>query len=84
MIGRALCWMGVHGPEWFGYGAGVGSMRNQSKAPGHRACGLCGAQWLASEGVGNGPYRVLVWQRINSHDDRRQAAARQESVNLEI
>lgn len=63
-IALLFCRLGLHGPDWFGWGAGVGSPRNQSVAPGHRRCGHCGAEWVVYERVTNHPMRSIGWEKI--------------------
>jgi len=67
MIGsvkKLACKLGVHGPNWGGYGVTNQSVRNAIVGPCHRRCKLCGAEWAGYEIETNRPYRVLAWERI--------------------
>ena len=59
-----MCRLGMHGPEWGGYGIRNQSPANASLGPGRRRCTHCGAEWAAYEAVSNRPHRVLAWVRI--------------------
>ena len=63
-LALVFCRLGVHGPDWFGHGHGVSSPRNYSKAPGHRMCQHCGAEWFAYETVSNSPRRTMAWDQV--------------------
>jgi hypothetical protein len=61
VIGALLCFLGFHGPDWFGWG---GHRRASRTAPFERTCECCGAVWRGTE-VNTRNYRILGgWERV--------------------
>lgn len=69
-VSKLACQLGVHGPEWFGYGIDNSTPRNYNVGPGHRRCTMCGKEWGAYEGISRGPYRKIEWGVIKEGDLR--------------
>lgn len=66
LLSKLLCKLGMHGPDWFGYGPNASGNRNYRIGSLHRGCDVCGAEWVGSEGEGKS-YRYFIWERIKTN-----------------
>ena len=76
---RLFCRLGVHGPDWFGAGAGVSTPRNYSVAPGHRRCTHCGTEFFAYETDERYDRVTMAWEEVTPMRALAEAAARAEA-----
>lgn len=58
---KLLCWLGLHGPVWFGHD---NSERSRFAGIYVRRCVHCGARWQGEELGGPSNYRDVGWRRI--------------------
>jgi hypothetical protein len=55
------CWLGLHGPDWFGNKPHNRSLRVE---PFVRECGHCGARWHGREVVRNNLRTLGGWEKV--------------------
>jgi hypothetical protein len=61
---RLACWLGIHGPQWFGTGSVHRSSRTASF---ERTCRVCGAVWHGDEVEVRNVRTLGGWLRVKRH-----------------